>query len=271
MKGSYEHSYAAMPGRGAHKGKKVIEKWLRKDPKNFKYVFKMDIQKFFDSIPHAILKTKLSKLIHDKKLLKILYEIIDVTNMGIPLGFYTSQWFSNWYLQDFDHYVKEVLRVKYYVRFMDDIVIMSSSKSFLHYVKDEIEKYLTTKLGLRIKENWQIFKFNYSVGDKECGRDIDFMGFRFFRNRTILRRSIFLKALRKARRISKKEKPTIFEIRQMLSYLGWINCTNTYIVYLNYIKPFVDFQKLKRRISNYDKRKNIKEKEIANECSLYVA
>lgn len=76
-KGMYEHSYASLPGRGAHKGKQVIEKWIRTD--------------------------------HDEKMLELLFRIIDVTEVGIPLGFYTSQWLSNWYLQGLDHFIKEQL------------------------------------------------------------------------------------------------------------------------------------------------------------------
>lgn len=89
--GMYEHSYGSLPNRGAHKGKKVIEKWIKHDKKNVKYCLKMDIRKFFDSIPHDILKSKLALIIHDEKFLTILNELIDVTDKGIPLGFYTSQ------------------------------------------------------------------------------------------------------------------------------------------------------------------------------------
>lgn len=60
-KGMYEHSYASLPGRGAHKGKRVIEKWIRTDAKNCKYVLKMDIRHFFDTVPHDKLKAKLRK------------------------------------------------------------------------------------------------------------------------------------------------------------------------------------------------------------------
>lgn len=66
-KGMYEHSYASLPGRGAHKGKQVIEKWIRTDAKNCKYVLKMDIRHFFDTVPHDKLKAKLRKTIHDEK------------------------------------------------------------------------------------------------------------------------------------------------------------------------------------------------------------
>ena len=253
--GMYEHSYASIPNRGAHKGKKFIEKWIRHDSKNCKYILKMDIKHFFDSIPHDILKQKLSRQIHDEKMLNLLFTIIDVTDTGLPLGFYTSQWLANWYLQELDHYIKENLQAKHYIRYMDDMVIFGSNKRELHRMKDCIQNFLQHKLGLTLKENWQIFRFVYVRNGKQHGRDLDFMGFRFFRDRTILRRSIMLKATRKARRISKKDKPTIYDMRQMMSYLGWIGCTDTYKMYEDIIKPYVCFQKYKRRVSAYDKRK----------------
>lgn len=249
-KGMYEHSYASLPNRGAHKAKKVIEKWIRNDSRNVKYVLKMDIHHFFHSIPHDRLKEKLSKKIHDEKMLNLLFKIIDVNDVGLPLGFYTSQWLSNWYLQGLDHYIKEQLGAAHYMRYMDDMVVFGSNKKVLHRMRQAITDYLDKELGLELKNNWQVFRFSYD-GDK--GRDLDFMGFRFYRNRTVLRKSIMLKAIRKAKRISVKEKPTIYDIRQMISYLGWIKCTNTYTMYLYWIKPYVNFQKMKRRISQYDK------------------
>ena len=69
----------------------------------------MDIRHFFDTIPHDRLKAKLKKTVHDEKMLELLFRIIDVTEVGIPLGFYTSQWLSNWYLQGLDHFIKEQL------------------------------------------------------------------------------------------------------------------------------------------------------------------
>ena len=252
-RGMYEHTYASLPGRGAHKGKQVIEKWIQTDPKNCKYILKMDIRHFFDSVPHDILKTKLRKTIHDEKMLDLLSRIIDVTEMGIPLGFYTSQWLSNWYLQGLDHYIKEKLAAAHYMRYMDDMVVFGSNKKVLHRMRQAIADYLVDELGLELKDNWQVFRFSYINADgEERGRDLDFMGFRFFRNRTILRKSIMYKATRKARKISKKEKPTIYDARQMLSYLGWIDCTDTYRMYHKWIKPYISFQRLKRKVSQYD-------------------
>ena len=250
----YTHSYGSIPGRGAHLAKKHIESTIRKGH-DVKYCLKMDIRKYFDSIPHEVLKKKLSDIIHDEKFLTVLFEIVDVIDDGIPLGFYTSQWFANFYLTDLDHYIKEVLKAKHYYRYMDDMVIFGSNKRKLHQMRRAIEEELN-KLGLVMKDNWQVFRFHYIKDGEDHGRFLDFMGFRFYRNRTTLRRSIAYKATRKARKIFKKDKPTIYDIRQMLSYLGWIKATDTYGMYLKYIKPVVDFGKYKKRISKHDKRRS---------------
>ena len=254
-KGMYEHSYGSLPDRGAHKGKKHIEKWIRQDPRNCKYILKMDIRKFFDSIPHDILKSKLARIIKDEQFLTVLYEIIDVQDVGLPLGFYTSQWLANWYLQTLDHYIKETLHARYYIRYMDDMVIFGSNKRELHRMREAIEHELNL-LGLKLKANWQVFRFDYARSGKRYGRCLDFMGLKFYRDKTVLRKNIMIKASRKARKLSKKQKPSIYEIRQMLSYLGWIDCTDTYSFYLKWIKPYVTIRKLKKRISNYDRRQN---------------
>lgn len=255
MHGMYEHSYASIPGRGAHKGKKMIRKWIDHDGKNCKYVLKMDIRHFFPSIPHDRLKERLKQTIHDEKFLSILFEIIDMTDVGLPLGFFTSQWLSNWYLQRLDHYIKEDLGAFHYIRYMDDMVIFGPNKKELHKMRKQIESYLHDVLGLEMKDNWQIFRFDYIKKGKHYGRDLDFMGFRFFRNKTILRRSIWYKCCRKARRISKKIKTSVYEIRQMLSYLGWIKASDVYHAYLIYIKPFIDFHNFKKIIGRSERRK----------------
>lgn len=255
-RGMYEHSYASIPGRGAHKGKKVIEKWIRHDAKNVKYCLKMDVRKFFDSIPHDVLLGKLEKLIHDEKFLGVLREIIGVTDHGLPLGFYTSQWLANWYLQELDHYIKETLRAPHYMRYMDDMIVFGSNKRELHRIRAAIDAFLKTRLGLELKRNWQVFRFDYVDRDgRHRGRFLDYMGFRFYRDRTTLRRSIMLKMTRKARRIAKKGKLTIYDIRQILAYLGWIDATNSYGMYERWIKPIINFQVCKRRMSAYDRRR----------------
>lgn len=286
-RGMYKHTYAAIPKwqvksgniinseeqliwdlRGAHAGKKVIEKWLRTDRKNTKYVLKMDIHHFFESIDHGRLKQRFAKYVHDEKMLSLIYDTIDiivdghVQEKGLPLGFDTSHWYANWYLQGLDHYIKEDLKAVHYIRYMDDMVIFGSNKRKLHHMKDEIEKYLNG-LDLKLKGDWQVFRFVYKEvivyengreKKRKYGRDLDFMGFRFYRGKTVMRKSIMLRATRKARKISKKEKPTVYDARQMVSYNSYFKSTDTYNVFEKHIRPFVDMKKLKLKISRYDRQ-----------------
>ena len=104
--GMYAYVLGSVPGRGAHLGKKRINRWIREDPANTKYVFKMDIRHFFQSVDHDILKRWLAKKFRDKYMLDLMYLIIDANDMGLALGFYTSQWFANFLLQPLDHYIK---------------------------------------------------------------------------------------------------------------------------------------------------------------------
>lgn len=240
------HSYGSIPGKGVHKGKKAVEKWLKNDMRHCKYVCQLDIRHYFESISIEILSKKLAGLIHDKKFLDIILETLNAANHGIPLGFYTSQWFSNWYLTEFDHYVLESLKPAHYIRLMDDMVLFGSNKRKLRKNMDAIRKYLHDELGLELKGNYQIFKL--------CERrPLDFMGFKFYPTHTALRGKLFLKARRKAKSISKKEKPTLHDLKQMMSYTGWFSATDTYKAYQEYIKPYFSKRRARKRIGRHDK------------------
>lgn len=261
-KGMYEHAHGSIPGRGPSRSKKSIERYIRRNPKNCKYFVKMDIRHFFGSIDHNRLKTFIEKRIHDKRFLRLLNEIIDCTASGLPLGFHTSHWLANWYLQDLDHYIKEKLEADFYPRYMDDMVIFGSNKRKLHRIKDAVDEYLMVNKGLTIQGKWQVCRFDYVKKGKRYGSDCDFMGFRFHRGYTTLRHTIMMRISKRARRISKKDKATIYDCRQMLSGLGWIKQTDTYNWYTEWIKPFVSFRKCRKRISAYDRKENQKRKEL---------
>lgn len=245
MKSMYEHSYGSIPDRGATLGAKRIRCWL-KDSKGTRYCLKMDIKKYFDSVPHEIVTKKLAEQIHDQGFLNILLEIVNVNEKGLPLGFYTSQWLANWYLTGLDHYIKEVLKAPYYIRYMDDMIIFGSNKRKLHKMRQAIADYLKKYLGLELKGNYQVFPIK--------SRALDFMGFRFYRYRTTLRRTILYKACRKAKRLFKKDKPTIYDIKQFMSYLGWFKQTDTYNVFCDRVTRYINIQYMKRRVSRYDRR-----------------
>ncbi|MBR6365898.1 MAG: RNA-directed DNA polymerase [Lachnospiraceae bacterium] len=292
MRSMYECSYGSIPGRGATRGiyklhgakargkkrskrrkctrggKEDIESFIKWHPKDCKYCMKLDIHKYFESIPHEILKDKFRKLIHDERFLNILLTIVDANGQdrGIPIGFYTSQWFANFYLTEFDHYVKEVLGAKAYYRYMDDMVFFDSNKRRLRRMLYEINTFLRDRLGLELNPKWQIFLFHYIKNDgTEVGRFLDFMGFRFYRNRTTLRRTLMLRATRKARKLAKKKRKTIHDCRQMLSYKGWISATDTYGMYKKWIKPFVSFRYLRKYESAYSKRKSEVKQNVVQE------
>ena len=199
MRGMYEHSYGSIPGRGSHAGrsgrkgrrrkskqtrggKEAIEKWIRKDRKGMKYCLKMDIRNYYNSVPRDLLKKRLSLLIHDREFLRIVFNVVDAdgSDKGIPIGFYTSQWFANWYLTSLDHYIKESVGARYYIRYVDDMVIFGSNKRDLHLIRERVEAYLRDVLGLALKENWSVFLFDYvKRNGVRVGCPLDFMGFRF--------------------------------------------------------------------------------------------
>lgn len=253
IKPMYEYSCGSIPNRGAHYGKRVIEKWLRTDSKNTKYVFKMDIKHFYESIDKEILKEMLARKIKDEQALELIKTVIDGCEKGLPLGNYTSQWFANFMLTPLDHYIKEELQAKYYIRYMDDIVIFGGNKKKLHKMREAITGYLSSNLHLKIKENWQVFRLVYvDKQGRERGRPLDFMGWQFYRNKTILRKSIFIRITRKAKKVGKHT--TIKGAQGMVSYMGYIKHTDTYGAYRKYIRPYVNIGKLKKFTGNRAKQ-----------------
>ena len=216
----------------------------------------MDIRKYYNSINTQILIRKLREVIKDKRYLAILEEVINVKPVGLPLGFYTSQMLAQFYLKDFDRFVKEELKAPFYYRYVDDIVIHSNNKRYLHKVEYAIIDYMNRELALDVNNKRQVFRFSYiDRNGKQRGRDLDFLGYRFFRNKTILRKSVMLKSTRKAKRIYKKNKFTTYDAIQMLSYMAKVDKADVYLMYLKRIKPYVSVKKCKRKISAHDRKK----------------
>ena len=257
MRGMYYHVYGSIPGKGVHRGKRTVERWIREDSRNCKYIYKLDIRHFFESVPHRRLKKALKRKIRDRELLKKLFIIIDSHKPGLPLGYYPSQWFGNFYLQPLDHFIMEQLHVKHYIRYMDDMVIFGNNKKELHKARLQIEKFITEELGLQIKKNWQVFRFDYvDRKGKRRGRPLDFMGFKFYRDRTTIRKSILQGIRGKVNRVKRKEKITWVDAGSLLSRLGWIWHSDTYAYYERYIKPYVKVKVLKTLVSKHARKEN---------------
>jgi RNA-directed DNA polymerase len=207
-----DDTYSCIKGKGIHAAVKKLKRDL-KDTDGTRYCLKLDIKKFYPSIDHDILKTIVRRKIKDNDLLWLLDEIID-SAPGVPIGNYLSQYFANLYLAYFDHYIKEDLRVKYYYRYADDIVILSNNKEDLHYLLNTIKNYFNDHLNIEVKRNYQVFPID--------ARGIDFLGYRFYHTHTLLRKSI---KKRFARAVSRKKG----DLRQVhAAYWGWAkHCNST--------------------------------------------
>ena len=235
-KGMYVFTCGSVPNRGTSYAKRYLERWLHNDFKGTRYCLKLDVHHFYQSISHKCLKEMLKRKFKDEKLLKLLYLIIDSTEEGLPIGNVTSQWLANFYLQGLDHYIKEKLHVKYYIRYMDDMVLLGSNKRELHKDCCLISDYLNS-IGLILKSNYQVFKTD--------SRGIDFLGYRFFHYKTILRHSIMLRITRKVKRVFKKKSWNLHNCMAIISYLGWIKHSNSYQLYQKWIKPYVNIKCMK--------------------------
>jgi len=220
-------TYSSLKGRGIHKGVNRITKSL-KDKENTTFCLKMDVRKFYPSIDHNILKTIIRQKIKDNDVLWILDKIIDSTH-GVPIGNYLSQHFGNLYLSGLDHYMKEQMGCKYYFRYCDDIVILHSDKTHLSKLQIEVSNYLENQLNLTLKNNWQIFPV-----DK---RGIDFLGYCFYHDHILLRKSISIKFKQRMTQIKKEHYhlTPVNILSGVMSYCGWMKYSDSYNLQNKYI------------------------------------
>lgn len=171
-------TYATRDGKGIYRALDRAMTGLRR----YDFVAKLDIRKYFDSISHDRLMDRLRLLFKDEELLTIFHNIIDsyhaAPGKGVPIGNLTSQYLANQYLSGFDHYVKEVLHVPIYIRYMDDMLVFGQTKDVVvGYVRD-MQNYIQNRLLL----NFKPVVFETSV------RGVSFLGYKISRNKILLNR-----------------------------------------------------------------------------------
>ena len=173
-------SFSCRIGKGNHLGMKRLEAITRKVSKNYTqhcFVLKCDIKKFFDSVDHDVLLELLFRKITDRSVQQLLNEVITsfssseslFERRGLPIGNLTSQLFANVYMNEFDHFMKDKLRVKYYARYTDDFVVVSNSSTYLHSLLPHIKKFLHDTLKLKLHPQ------KVSVRTLKSG--VDFLGY----------------------------------------------------------------------------------------------
>ena len=186
-------NYANRIGKGTFKAVERFDRFKRKVSANNTrtcYVLKADVKHYFETVNHEILMSILQKKIKDDKLLNLIRIILSNHNTsepgkGMPLGNLTSQFFANVYLNELDQFVKHKLKAKYYIRYVDDFVILHSNIRILEEYKARIDEFLKERLGLCLHpDKSKIIRLESGVG---------FLGFRIFFNHKLVRKKNLLK------------------------------------------------------------------------------
>ena len=175
MKSFIDTSYACIENKGMHKACLDVQKAMKhcKRVWNNYYIIKMDVAKYFKNIDKTILYNILQRKIKDEKLLWLTKEILYSNGIekGLPIGNYTSQCFANIYLNELDQYAKHELKIKYYFRYMDDVVVIVETKEQAIEKLALIRKFLKENLNLELNSKTQIFKSKQGVNF--CGYKIN--------------------------------------------------------------------------------------------------
>lgn len=254
----YRYACGSFPGRGTHYALRSMKRW-RDEYKGRKfYVAELDIRHFYDSVDTERLKARLDRTIRDRQYKDLLFRVIDGDKPGLPKGFYTSPWFAHYILTPVDHFIVQDLKPDHYLRYMDNFFLFSRNKKELHACVRAIQKKLTEELGLEIKGDWQVYRFegmNRRAGRK-TGRAINCLGFVIHGDRIGLRKTILKRIRRKAFHMHRKKRCRRIDAAAIISYVGYFKHSNTYDYYKKYVKPNVSIRYCKRRISALAKRKN---------------
>lgn len=218
------HSFACRKGRGTHAASEFLGRLLRSahDTCQGVYVLKADISKYFYSIDHAILLKIIARTIGDERVLEIVRRLVLNCGCiegprGLPLGALTSQLFANAYLDQLDHFVKEKLQVRYYVRYMDDFILLHEDKQKLWLLLEHIRDFLDRELNLSLNHKTRVFPASHGV---------DFAGYRHWTNYKLPRKRNVWKAKRRFKKITAKYakgKSSIEEARSVVaSFVGYM-------------------------------------------------
>lgn len=263
MRGMYEHSYGSIPGRGIDAARRTLEKWVRLDGKS-KYFVKLDIRKFYENVDHDLLKAAFRRVIKDDRMLEAIDRVIGCVPAGLPIGTYTSQWFANFYMQPLDHHVKQDMYklrrgkrtnyIAHYLRYMDDMLLIGTSRRDLEKGVREVIRFCRDTLRLEVKDCWEIRRIAADSSDIGPGiAPIDVVGYRFYRDHTEVRGSIFLHTSRLAAKIAKRLRDRgevmLRDAEAVVSLCGWFTHADSKRFIDEYIKPRIDLEFIEEVIS----------------------
>jgi hypothetical protein len=220
-------SYACRIKKGAHAGADRLTKFLRKAKRKYPkiYCLKCDIKNYFGSINHEVLIQIIQRKIKCHDTMWLIKNVINSTDgaEGIPIGNLTSQLFANLYLNELDYFIKHNLKIKYYIRYMDDWVIPFPDKEYLWDILKQIETFLQENLFLELNNKTSIFPIS---------QGIDFLGYRIWVTHKLLRKSSKKRIKRKLKiyqRLYAKNRIKLSKLTSSLtSWLGHTSHCNSY-------------------------------------------
>lgn len=258
------HSCASIPNAGNARVHKLMNKY--RVLYDYDYCLDIDIKKFYPNVDRNILKVQLEHKFKDKDLLWLLFQIINSSPIdenslddkyvrGIPIGSYLSQYLANFYLSSFDHWLKEDKQCKAVIRYMDNVIILSNDKQELHDLRKEIEIFLWDNLHLKLKANYQVYPIST--------RPIDFIGYRYSKDYTLLRKQTAQRFKRLCFKIARNNYCTAHDYKALSSYMGvlkWCDSRRLWNKYYYMIYPILKRQnyKIKHFHPNKTKRGNNK-------------
>ncbi len=181
-------SYATRKGKGTHRAIEKAQQFMKQDS----WYLKMDVRKYFNSINHETLNGIIARSIKEPFILNLCAVIIAKGGdgcTGLPIGNLTSQFFANVYLDIFDHFMKDRLRIKHYVRYMDDFCVFFDDKPYLKDVRKKVTEFLKVTLRLDIKEQATV------LNNRLHG--LPFLGVRIFPNLIRYKRENFNRSFKK--------------------------------------------------------------------------
>jgi retron-type reverse transcriptase len=210
-------SFSCRNGKGTHRATNRFRMFARSVSRNNTrtcWVLKCDIRKFFANIDHLILLEILGSYIPDQSTLALLREVIDsfsvAPGVGLPLGNLTSQLLVNVYMNEFDQFAKHRLRIKHYVRYADDFVVLSPNREWLEVILSEMRNFLANRLKLELHPE------KISIATLASG--IDFLGWIHFSDHRVIRTATKRRAVKRVATDPKRER--------VASYLGMLKHGN---------------------------------------------
>jgi retron-type reverse transcriptase len=260
-------SYACRVGKGSLAAMKRAHEFCRR----FKYLLKCDIQRFFPSIDHQILLTQLERKLKDRRLLSLLEVILKhpfpgqtagsrfpgddlftplERSCGLPIGNQTSQFFGNVMLNPLDHFIKEDLRIKGYVRYADDFLLFSDDRPLLARIRDQLREFLEP-FRLRIHPHKSI------VFPTRCG--LPFLGYRLLPDRIRLGRKHLLNLRRRLHEFERQCRKGMISVEEakasLQSWWGYAMHADCQTIVQSILS---DFPFLETKDENAEKEKKIR-------------